>query len=127
MVAAGASYSAEALNRDNRKTHSCIDDCSSVCLVLSLVEARRMKQEGQSVQCGRKSHYLMFIWFMVASIITSVGLFPSSLVPYAKLTLAVDGDGISRYRNASVVPTIQAGAKTNLNRLATWFMVAVSN
>ena len=107
-----------------------INDTSSVVAAGASysVEARRMKQEGQSVQW--KNIVPMFIiWFMVASIITSVGLFPNFLVPYAKLAsnwlmaMALAGIGMQ----VSFQQFKEAGAKPILTGLATWFMVTVSS
>lgn len=128
VVAAGASYSAEALEIATIVKLTRALMIVPACLVLSFVEARRMKQEGQSVQW--KNIVPMFIiWFMVASIITSVGLFPNSLVPYAKLAsnwlmaMALAGIGMQ----VSFQQFKEAGAKPILTGLATWFMVTVTS
>ena len=72
VVAAGASYSAEALEIATIvKLTRALMIVPACLLYYHFVEARRMKQEGQSVQW--KNIVPMFIiWFMVASIITSV-------------------------------------------------------
>ena len=62
----------------------------------------------------------VYHWFMVASIITSVGLFPNSLVPYAKLAsnwlmaMALAGIGMQ----VSFQQFKEAGAKPILTGLA---------
>lgn len=98
------------------------------CLVLSLVEARRQKKSGEPVN-WKKVVPMFIIWFVVATVLTSVGIFPKSLIPVAKtvskwlMAMALAGIGCQ----VSFKQFRQAGAKPILTGLATWFVVAVSS
>ena len=86
VVAAGASYSAEALEIATIVKLTRALMIVPACLVLSFVEARRMKQEGQRFN-GRISCQCLSFGSMVASIITSVGLFPNFPCTVCKISV----------------------------------------
>lgn len=98
------------------------------CLLLSVVEARRQKKSGESVN-WKKIIPMFIIWFVVATILTSVGIFPKSLIPFAKelskwlMAMALAGIGCQ----VSFKKFKEAGAKPILTGLATWFVVATSS
>lgn len=98
------------------------------CLILSFIEARRQKKSGESVN-WMKIIPMFIIWFVVATVLTSVGVFPKAFIPTAKLVskwlmaMALAGIGCQ----VSFKKFQEAGAKPILTGLATWFVVATSS
>ena len=128
VVAAGYSYSSGAgdIATIVKLTRALM--ILPACLVLSLVEARRQKKSGEPVN-WKKIFPMFILWFLIATIVTSVGIFPKEFIPYAKLAskwlmaMALAGIGCQ----VSFKSFREAGAKPIATGLATWFVVGATS
>ena len=128
VVAAGYSYSSGAgdIATIVKLTRALM--ILPACLILSLIEARRQKKSGESVN-WKKIFPIFILWFLVASVVTSVGIFPKEFIPYAKLAskwlmaMALAGIGCQ----VSFKSFREAGAKPIATGLATWFVVGATS
>lgn len=128
VVAAGYSYSQPAGDFATIVKLSRALMIVPVCLILAAVRYMRSKKSAQKVEL-RKIFPWFILWFVLASLVSSLGLFPTDLLPLTKLlsqwlmamALAAIGAkvSLSQFRAAGAAPLL-TGAFA-------WFCVALSS
>lgn len=128
VVAAGYSYSNQAgdIATIVKLTRALM--IIPACLIFSYLEVRKQKRLKATVEWHRIVP-MFILWFLLATILTSVGLFPQQLVPAAKkisnwfMAMALAGIGCQ----VSFKSFVKAGVKPILTGLAAWFTVSVTS
>lgn len=128
VVAAGYTYSQSAGDLATIVKLSRALMIVPACLIFAGVRYIRSQNSHQKVDL-KKIFPWFILWFVVASIVTSVGIFPSSFVPATKflsqwlMAMALAGIGarvsFGQFRKAGVAPLV-TGAFA-------WFAVAASS
>lgn len=128
VVAAGYSYSQEA--GDIATIVKLTRALMIVPCCLIMAGLRVLKNRQQKTAVSLKSIIPWFIlWFLAASVVSSLGLFPAALIPYAKtlskllMAMALAGIGAQ----VSFAQFKSAGLKPVLTGASTWFVVAASS
>lgn len=128
VVAAGYTYSQSAGDLATIVKLSRALMIVPACLIFAVVRYVRSKSSHQKVNL-KKIFPWFILWFVMASIVTSVGIFPSSLVPATKflsqwlMAMALAGIGA----RVSFGQFRKAGAAPLLTGAFAWFAVAVSS
>ena len=128
VVAAGYTYSQSAGDLATIVKLSRALMIVPACLIFAGVRYVRSQNSHQKVDL-KKIFPWFILWFVVASIVTSVGIFPSSLVPATKflsqwlMAMALAGIGA----RVSFGQFRKAGAAPLLTGAFAWFAVAVSS
>lgn len=128
VVAAGYSYSQKAGDFATIVKLSRALMIVPACLILTGIKFYRSKKSQQNFSF-RKIFPWFILWFLVASLLSSTGIFPKSAIPYAKMmsqflmAMALAGIGCK----VSFKQFREAGLKPLLTGLLTWISVAVSS
>ena len=128
VVAAGYTYSQSAGDLATIVKLSRALMIVPACLIFAGVRYVRSKSSHQKVNL-KKIFPWFILWFVMASIVTSVGIFPSSFVPATKflsqwlMAMALAGIGA----RVSFGQFRKAGAAPLLTGAFAWFAVAVSS
>lgn len=128
VVAAGYTYSQAAGDLATIVKLSRALMIVPACLIFAGYRYVRGKQSAQKVDL-KKIFPWFILWFVLASVVSSLGIFPSELVPYTKLlsqwlmAMALAGIGAK----VSFKQFKEAGAGPLLTGAFAWFCVAVSS
>lgn len=128
VVAAGYSYSAEAgdIATIVKLTRALM--IVPGCLIMAAVRIYQSKKTKQQIELKNIIPWFI-LWFLIASIASSVGLFPTAWAPVAKkiskwlMAMALFGIGTQ----VSFKKFAEAGIKPIATGMASWIMVAVSS
>ena len=128
VVAAGYTYSQAAGDLATIVKLSRALMIVPACLIFAGYRYVRDKRSAQKVDL-KKIFPWFILWFVMASVVSSLGIFPSNLVPYTKLlsqwlmAMALAGIGAK----VSFKQFKEAGAGPLLTGAFAWFCVAVSS
>ena len=128
VVAAGYTYSQAAGDLATIVKLSRALMIVPACLIFAGYRYVRDKRSAQKVDL-KKIFPWFILWFVLASVVSSLGIFPSNLVPYTKLlsqwlmAMALAGIGAK----VSFKQFKEAGAGPLLTGAFAWFCVAVSS
>ena len=128
VVAAGYTYSQAAGDLATIVKLSRALMIVPACLIFAGYRYVRDKRSAQKVDL-KKIFPWFILWFVLASVVSSLGIFPSNLVPYTKLlsqwlmAMALAGIGAK----VSFKQFREAGAGPLLTGAFAWFCVAVSS
>ncbi|AGK70668.1 membrane protein [Streptococcus cristatus] len=128
VVAAGYTYSQAAGDLATIVKLSRALMIVPACLIFAAYRYVRDKRSAQKVDL-KKIFPWFILWFVLASVVSSLGIFPSNLVPYTKLlsqwlmAMALAGIGAK----VSFKQFKEAGAWPLLTGAFAWFCVAISS